>query len=138
VVERLITSDIETEGLRALRDRLGPAGMLRFLRAIGATRGDYTAERELTGSDPTLDSLEAALDADSAEPTSSDWMSALAQEARRVATLGADAQEAWLAQLSKALPRSPALPGWLDDVRRFMRSAATTDVGGPRSSDVAE
>jgi hypothetical protein len=37
--------EIRAEGLKALCDRLGPAGMVRFLQLFEPGRGDYTRER---------------------------------------------------------------------------------------------
>jgi hypothetical protein len=36
---------LREEGWKALVDRLGMAGAVRFLQLIGGTSGDYTAER---------------------------------------------------------------------------------------------
>jgi hypothetical protein len=37
--------EIRREGLDALRERLGRAGMIRFLQQFDAGRGDYARER---------------------------------------------------------------------------------------------
>ena len=37
--------DIRREGLAALRERLGPAGTIRFLQQFGGGRGDYSKQR---------------------------------------------------------------------------------------------
>ena len=36
---------IRAEGLKALKERLGPAGMVRFLQQFEMGRGDYAKER---------------------------------------------------------------------------------------------
>jgi hypothetical protein len=38
-------NEIRKTGLQALRDALGPAGMVRFLQQFDAGSGDYTQER---------------------------------------------------------------------------------------------
>ena len=37
--------DIRREGLAALRERLGPAGTIRFLQQFGGGHGDYAKQR---------------------------------------------------------------------------------------------
>ncbi len=37
--------EVRRAGLEALSERLGPAGLIRFLRMFDPGRGDYTAER---------------------------------------------------------------------------------------------
>lgn len=38
-------NDIRTEGLAALRERLGSAGMIRFMQQFATGKGDYARER---------------------------------------------------------------------------------------------
>ena len=38
-------NDIRMEGLEALRERLGRAGMIRFLQQFESGEGDYTIQR---------------------------------------------------------------------------------------------
>ena len=46
MTERTLTiPELRTEGLKALRDRLGFAGALRFLQLFCPGEGDYTADR---------------------------------------------------------------------------------------------
>jgi hypothetical protein len=49
--------EIRTEGLAALRKRLGRSGMIRFLQQFETGRGDYTAERRLWVDETTLAEL---------------------------------------------------------------------------------
>ncbi len=42
---KLSLPEIRREGLRALLERLGPGGTLRFLQQFDPGQGDYTAER---------------------------------------------------------------------------------------------
>ena len=49
--------EIRTEGLEALRNRLGQAGMIRFLQQFETGRGDYTKERCAWVDGVTLDDL---------------------------------------------------------------------------------
>jgi len=39
-------NEIRREGLKALAEKLGPVGMVRFLQQYETGHGDYTAERE--------------------------------------------------------------------------------------------
>ena len=54
--------EIRREGLRALQDRLGPAGMVRFLQQYQAGRGNYTDERCEWLDDLTLDQIIESID----------------------------------------------------------------------------
>lgn len=47
--------DIRAEGWRALTERLGVSGAIRFLMQYDPGRGDYTAERAEILGDLTLD-----------------------------------------------------------------------------------
>ena len=51
---------IHEEGLRALRDRLGRAGMLRFLQRFQTGHGDYARERHEWVDRTTLDDIREA------------------------------------------------------------------------------
>lgn len=59
--------EIRREGLRALHDRLGPAGMVRFLQQYQAGRGNYTNERYEWLDDLTLDQIIESIDLRRAE-----------------------------------------------------------------------
>ena len=50
---------IRRAGLQALRERLGRAGMIRFLQQFDAGRGDYARERHEWVDQTTLDDLKA-------------------------------------------------------------------------------
>lgn len=49
--------EIRREGLDALRERLGRAGMVRFLQQFETGCGDYTSERRAWVDDTSLDGL---------------------------------------------------------------------------------
>ena len=49
--------DIRTQGLAALRAKLGRAGMIRFLQQFDPGVGDYTEERREWTSKNSLDDL---------------------------------------------------------------------------------
>ena len=59
--------EIRREGLRALHDRLGPAGMVRFLQQYQAGRGNYTNERCEWLDDLTLDRIVETIEDQRAE-----------------------------------------------------------------------
>lgn len=50
-------NDIRTEGLAALRKRLGKAGMIRFLQQFDPGRDDYTQQRREWVDRTSLDDL---------------------------------------------------------------------------------
>jgi hypothetical protein len=50
-------SEIRREGLHALRERLGVAGMARFLHLFDSGSGDYTRERHAWLEDQTVDEI---------------------------------------------------------------------------------
>ena len=54
--------EIRRAGLEALSERLGPAGMIRFLRMFDPGQGDYTAERHRWLDQLTLDDILRAID----------------------------------------------------------------------------
>ena len=49
--------DIRTQGLAALRARLGRAGMIRFLQQFDGGGGDYTEDRREWAERTSLDEL---------------------------------------------------------------------------------
>jgi hypothetical protein len=51
--------EIYREGLQALRDRLGRAGMVRFLQQFETGSGDYARERRAWVDRTSLDDLRA-------------------------------------------------------------------------------
>lgn len=59
--------DIYREGLQALRDRLGRAGMVRFLQQFESGCGDYARERHAWVDQMSLDDLRAAAGVKSAK-----------------------------------------------------------------------
>ena len=47
MTEKTLTiPELRAEGLKALRDRLGPAGTIRFLQLFDPGKGDYTGDRQ--------------------------------------------------------------------------------------------
>lgn len=53
----LTPDEIYRQGLQALRDRLGRAGMIRFLQQFETGQGDYARERHAWVDRLTLDDL---------------------------------------------------------------------------------
>jgi hypothetical protein len=53
--------DIRREGLLALEERLGRAGMLRFLQQFDRGRGDYAKERHAWVDSLTMDDVKSEL-----------------------------------------------------------------------------
>ena len=53
----LTPDEIYREGLQALRDRLGAAGMVRFLQQFETGQGDYARERREWVDRMTLDDI---------------------------------------------------------------------------------
>ena len=53
---------IRMEGWKALTERLGAAGAMRFMMQYDPAHGDYTTERHEIFADLTIDSLVEALD----------------------------------------------------------------------------
>lgn len=43
--ETLTPIELQRAGLDALRERLGPVGMIRFIQQFESGKGDYTADR---------------------------------------------------------------------------------------------
>ena len=60
--------ELRREGLRALHDRLGVAGAVRFLREFSHGYGDYTAERSQWLGEWSADDMEAAMRKAAADP----------------------------------------------------------------------
>ncbi|MEO8382359.1 MAG: hypothetical protein ABI779_22045 [Acidobacteriota bacterium] len=58
--------EIRMEGWRALTERLGPAGAMRFMMQYDSGYGDYSKERHEIFADLTMDEL---LEATRREPT---------------------------------------------------------------------
>ena len=52
---------IRQEGLKALKERLGPVGMIKFIQMYSDGKGDYTKERKQTLKDVTIDDFEKFL-----------------------------------------------------------------------------
>ena len=53
---------IRMEGWRALTERLGPAGAMRFMMQYDPGHGDYTKERHEIFAELTIDTLLDAID----------------------------------------------------------------------------
>ncbi|HVS35686.1 MAG TPA: hypothetical protein VMS17_08890 [Gemmataceae bacterium] len=62
---RRTLDEIYREGLQALRDRLGRAGMVRFLQQFESGKGDYAEERHAWVDRMTLENLRAGAGIDS-------------------------------------------------------------------------
>lgn len=60
--------EIRMEGWKALTERLGPAGAMRFMMQYDPGRGDYTQERQELFADLDLDDLLAAVRKQEATP----------------------------------------------------------------------
>ena len=54
---RKTLNEIRTEGLEALKERLGAAGMIRFLQQFSNGAGDYAKERHAWADSVTLEDL---------------------------------------------------------------------------------
>ena len=52
---------IRQEGLKALKEKLGPVGMIKFIQMYSDGKGDYTKERKQTLKDVTIDDFEKFL-----------------------------------------------------------------------------
>jgi hypothetical protein len=57
---RATPEEIRREGLKALRDRLGRAGMIQFLQQFDIGSGDYARERHEWVDQTTLDDIRKA------------------------------------------------------------------------------
>jgi hypothetical protein len=64
---RLTQDEIYRQGLQALRDRLGRAGMVRFLQHFETGHGDYARERQEWVDSLTLDDIRRLSAADKAK-----------------------------------------------------------------------
>jgi len=60
---------IRLEGWKALTDRLGPAGAMRFMMQYDPGHGDYTQERREIFADLDLEELLASIRRQEAGPT---------------------------------------------------------------------
>ena len=52
---------IRTKGFRALKNELGASGMAIFIRQFENGKGDYTAEREETLKDVSIDDIVSSI-----------------------------------------------------------------------------
>ena len=52
---------IRQEGLKALKEKLGPVGMIKFIQMYSDGKGDYTKERKQILKDITIDDFEKFL-----------------------------------------------------------------------------
>ena len=50
-------NEIRVEGWKALTERLGPAGAMRFMMEYNTGHGDYTEERRALFADVTIEDL---------------------------------------------------------------------------------
>ena len=64
--------EIRLAGWRALTDRLGPAGAMRFMMQYGPGDGDYTRERQRIFENVTLDEILEALNSPGTSNTRKD------------------------------------------------------------------
>ena len=53
---------IRMEGWKALTERLGPAGAMRFMMQYDPSHGDYTKERQAICAELTIDTLLEAIE----------------------------------------------------------------------------
>jgi hypothetical protein len=63
---------IRMEGWKALTDRLGPAGAMRFMMQYDPGHGDYTSERQNLFADLSLDDLLEAVERSGADASPPD------------------------------------------------------------------
>ena len=66
---RLTPDEIQRRGLEALREKLGRAGMIRFLQQFESGSGDYAKERHRWVDRTSLDELRALAGMKSAKRT---------------------------------------------------------------------
>ena len=64
---RMSLYQIRMEGWKALTERLGPAGAMRFMMQYDPGHGDYTTERQELFDTLTLDDLLDAIEGTNAE-----------------------------------------------------------------------
>lgn len=64
--------EIRLEGWKALTDRLGPAGAMRFMMQYDPGHGDYTQERQEIFAELDLDDLLASIRAQKSRSTGDD------------------------------------------------------------------
>ena len=55
--QTMTPNEVRRIGLSALRQALGPVGMVRFLQQFETGRGDYTREHEMEEEPETVESL---------------------------------------------------------------------------------
>jgi len=65
--KRASLEEIRRQGLQALHERLGLAGMSRFLRLYNPGSGDYTREKQLRADDETIEEIMARIEKRRAE-----------------------------------------------------------------------
>ena len=64
MTEKTLTiPELRAEGLKALRDRLGPAGTIRFLQLFDPGKGDYTGDRQQWLKDLSVDEIAREIEA---------------------------------------------------------------------------
>jgi hypothetical protein len=112
--------DLATEGLRTLRDRLGPAGMLRFLESVRGGSGDYTQDRARLFDGLSVREIADQIAGDTSVPSTGDQRMELLDEARRVARLDKAEQATWLECVRAALAAHPNIHQIMEDLRRYM------------------
>ena len=66
---RRTADEIQRLGLEALREKLGRAGMVRFLQQFEAGSGDYAHERHHWVDRTSLEQLESLAGTESGKPT---------------------------------------------------------------------
>ena len=66
---RLTPDEIQRQGLQALREKLGRAGMIRFLQQFESGSGDYARERHAWVDRTSLKDLRALADTKPARRT---------------------------------------------------------------------
>ncbi len=64
--------EIRLEGWKALTERLGPAGAMRFMMQYDPGRGDYTKERQEIFADLELEELIASIRGQKSEASDQD------------------------------------------------------------------
>ncbi len=72
MADQIIPLGSRREGMRALKDRLGVVGAVRFLQQFNAPGRDYTAERAAWADDMTQEEIVAAIEQMREEPPGQD------------------------------------------------------------------
>ena len=62
--------EIRMEGWKALTERLGPAGAMRFMMQYDPGRGDYSKERHEIFSDLDIDKMLDSIESQKLDPSS--------------------------------------------------------------------